>query len=93
MYRFLPSGLEIWTVVGKECEYLVQIPKSSLEKPYCACDDFHYRVLSAKREECYHLAAAKKAIAEQRYTVIEMQDEGFGGFVKKLLADMFANIS
>lgn len=93
LYRFLPSGLQIWTVVGRECEYLVHPPKSNLEKPYCACDDFHYRVLSAKTEECYHLIAVKKAITEERYTVVEMQDKEFQGFVRRLLSSIFQNIS
>ena len=92
LHKFLPSGLQIWTVVGRECEYLVH-PKSNLEKPYCACDDFHYRVLSAKTEEGYHLVAVKRAIAEERYTVVEMQDRDFQGFVKRLLSGIFQNIS
>lgn len=93
LYRFLPSGLAIWTVVGRECEYLVHCSSSNTDKPYCSCDDFHYRVLSGKTEECYHLVAAKKARAEERYAVNEMPDKDFPGFVKRLLTGMFANIS
>ncbi len=39
------------------------------------------------------MVAAKKAIADERYSVVEMPDKDFPGFVKRLLAGMFANIS
>lgn len=93
LYHFLPSGMAIRTVVGRECEYLVHCPSSKSDKPYCGCDDFYYRVLSGKAEECYHLVAARKALGEERYTVVEMKDNDFPGFVKRLLVDMFRNIS
>lgn len=93
LHRFLPSGLEIWTVIGRGCEYLVDLPVSDLRKPYCACDDFHYRVLSGKSEDCYHLVAVKNAIAEERYAVMELQDSDFLSFAKKLMSSIFVNIS
>ena len=90
--RFLPSGRSIWTVTGHGCDYLVDcIPTKG--KPYCSCDDFHFRVLGGKVAECYHLVAAKRAIAEEIYTVVERKDAELGLFMKTLLSDIFTHIS
>ncbi len=90
--RFLPSGRTIWTVTGHGCDYLVDcLPTKG--KPYCSCDDFHFRVLSGKVGECYHLVAAKEAIAEEMYSVVERKDEELGLFMKDLLTNIFDHIS
>ena len=52
LHFFLPSGRGIWTVVGNEGDLLVD---PDPEKPFCSCEDFHYRVMSGKVAECYHL--------------------------------------
>ncbi|MHB1868312.1 MAG: hypothetical protein ACYCPP_05140 [Nitrososphaerales archaeon] len=91
--RFLPSGMTIWTVAGRDCDYLVDCIPTKSRKPYCSCDDFHFRVVSGTVAECYHLVAARKAIEEELYTVVELKDEDFTDFVKKLLANIFAHIS
>lgn len=90
--RFLPSGRAIWTVAGHGCDYLVDCADLK-GKPYCSCDDFHFRVLSGKVAECYHLVAAKKAIADQMYSVVERKDDELGPFLKKLLLENFAHTS
>ena len=90
--RFLPSGKTVWTVTGHDCDYLVDCAPTK-GKPYCSCDDFHFRVLSGKVAECYHLVAARRAIAEEMYSVLEWKDEDFGKFMKDLLLDIFAHIS
>ncbi|MDG7001916.1 MAG: hypothetical protein JRN15_22690 [Nitrososphaerota archaeon] len=93
LHRFSPSGTEIWTVVGSECDFLVDfIPKMN-RNVYCACYDFHFRVTSGKVTECYHLAAARTALREGMYSVIEFNDEEMVGFLEALLGDIFANIS
>jgi len=91
--RFLPSGMTIWTVAGRDSDYLVDFIPTNSRKPYCSCDDFYFRVLSGTVAECYHLVAAKKALGEEMYTIVEMKDEDFTSFMKKLLADIFAHIS
>ena len=91
--RFSPSGISIWAVAGRDCDYLVDCAPPMGRKPYCSCDDFHKRVLSGKLGECYHLVAARKAIAEEMYTVVERGDDEYPAFMKKLLTEIFANIS
>ena len=88
--RFLPSGMTLWTVVGRVCEYFVVC---NLPKPFCSCDDFHYRVLGGKVAECYHLLAAKRAVEEGKYMIFEYRDEEFQIFVRTILSGIFANIS
>lgn len=90
--KFSPSGISIWTVAGRDCSYLVDCAPPG-GKSYCSCDDFHYRVLSGKVGECYHLVAARKAIAKEMYNVIEHRDDEYPSFMKKLLTEVFANIS
>ncbi|MGI0091993.1 MAG: hypothetical protein ACREBS_09805 [Nitrososphaerales archaeon] len=89
--RFLPSGRTIWTVAGSECNHLVDCRTEN--KPYCSCDDFYFRVLSGKIPECYHLIAAKRAIKEDMYTVIEHRDDELPSFLGALLESLFAHIS
>ena len=87
---FLPSGRKIWTVKGHDCEYLVDFES---EKHYCSCDDFHFRVLSDKIAECYHLVAVRKAKEEEMYSVMERKDDDYGDFMTKLLIENFMHIS
>ncbi|MDG6905941.1 MAG: hypothetical protein JRN20_09175 [Nitrososphaerota archaeon] len=89
---FLPGGRRVWTVTGHECEYLVDFEHKK-EKTYCSCDDFHFRVLSGKVAECYHLVAAKRAKDEERYSVVERKDEDYGDFMTRLLSEIFLHIS
>jgi predicted nucleic acid-binding Zn finger protein len=93
MNKFSPSGTCIWTVSGRDCSYIVDCLPPAPKKPYCTCDDFHYRVLSGKSDECYHLVAARKAIEQEMYSVIEMQDQQYPEFMKTLLWKIFAHIS
>jgi predicted nucleic acid-binding Zn finger protein len=93
MNRFSPSGICIWTVTGRDCSYIVDCVPPTPKKPYCTCDDFHYRVLSGRSEECYHLVAAKKAIEEEMYSVVELEDQQYPKFMKTLIRDIFTNIS
>ncbi len=92
LHRFSPSGVEVWTVVGSECDFLVDFARTN-EKMYCACDDFYFRVSSGKVAECYHITAAKKALREGLYSVTEFSDEEMSGFLSALVSDMFASIS
>ena len=91
--RFSPSGISIWTVAGRDCNYLVDCAPLGGGKSYCSCDDFHYRVLSGRVGECYHLVAARKAISDEMYAIIEHRDDEYSCFMKKLLTEIFANIS
>jgi predicted nucleic acid-binding Zn finger protein len=93
LHKFHPSGREIWTVVGSECDFLVQFDPADDSKVYCACGDFYYRVLSGKTTECYHLLACKIAFKEQMYVVVNFSDEEFPAFLRALVSDDFRSIS
>ncbi len=93
MHRFHPSGRSIWTVVGRECDFLVDFAPHDETKLYCACSDFYYRVLGTKISECYHLLACKMAVEEEMYAVVNFSDEEFPTFLKALISDNFKAIS
>jgi len=89
LHRFLPSGITIWTVVGRDRDFLIDFGVDN-QKPYCSCNDFHFRVLSGLIPECYHLLAAKTATSNDMYSVVEFSDEEFPGFLRALISDNFS---
>lgn len=92
LHRFFPSGRTILTVVGRECEFLVDYDPGET-KYFCACGDFYYRVLSERVSECYHLLACKIAFSEQLYVVVNFKDEELPAFMKALVSDIFGSLS
>lgn len=93
LHRFEPSGRTIWTVVGRQCDFLVDFDPQYQRRFYCACNDFYFRVLSTKVPECYHILACKIASEEQMYEVINFSDEEFPSFLKAVVAENFKCIS
>ncbi|MEM3068352.1 MAG: SWIM zinc finger family protein [Nitrososphaerales archaeon] len=83
LHKFFPSKREIWTVVGKEGDQLVDD-----SQPYCSCKHFYYRVLSGKDDVCYHLLALRMAKQMNAYDVIEFQDSEYSSFLEILLGDI-----
>lgn len=81
---FLPSNIEVWTVVGDECDYLVN------ESPlFCTCKDFYYLCLIKKRKRmCYHLKALSLAKKKGKYTTYYFNDEEFNLFIKSILSSL-----
>ena len=92
VHHFEPSGREIWTVVGAEGDALVDYDPLETRQQYCSCDDFHFRVLGGTVSECYHLIAARKARADNRYSKIIFSDAEYVSFLRSLLADIFSRI-
>lgn len=88
---FEPSGFSVWTVVGKDGDFLVDI-ETDRAKQYCSCSDFHFRVLSGKVPECYHLIAARTALKEGKYSTTKFSDEELNSFLKALLKDSFSHL-
>ncbi|MFQ6134618.1 MAG: hypothetical protein ACE5KU_02235 [Nitrososphaerales archaeon] len=83
LHRFLPSGREVWTAVGNDGDQLVDA-----SQPYCSCRDFHFRLLTGRREECYHLLALKMAKESNSYDTIDFQDEEYTSFIRGLLEEL-----
>ena len=93
LHKFHPSGKTIWTVVGRECDFLVDFDPEDETKLYCACGDFYYRVLSTKVSECYHLLALKIALREELFVVVNFGDDEYPHFLRALVSDDFRAIS
>jgi predicted nucleic acid-binding Zn finger protein len=88
LHKFLPSGRELLTVLGRDGDLLVDI--SDKRSPYCSCGDFYFRVQAGQIRECYHLIAAKKAKQSNSYFKIDFSDEEYQSFLKALVTDIFS---
>jgi len=83
LHKFSPSEREIWTVVGKEGDQLVDD-----SQPYCSCRHFYYKVLSEKDDICYHILGLRMAKQINEYDVIELHDSEYPSFLGLLLGDI-----
>lgn len=83
LHKFSPSGREIWTVVGREGDQLVDD-----SQPYCSCKYFYYKVLSEKDDICYHLLGLIIAKQINAYDIIKFQDHEYTSFLENLLKDI-----
>lgn len=83
LHKFQPSGREIWTVVGREGDQLVDD-----SQPYCSCSHFHFRVLDGKDETCYHLVSLQMARKLARYEEIRLADDEYAVLLKYLVKDI-----
>jgi predicted nucleic acid-binding Zn finger protein len=92
-HQFAPSGREIWTVVGTDCDFMVNYDPSNSKQPFCSCDDYHFRVLGGSIAECYHLMAVKKAREQKKFSTIIFSDDEYEDFLRGLLSDIFSHIS
>ncbi|MGQ9782283.1 MAG: hypothetical protein ACUVQ8_08645 [Nitrososphaeria archaeon] len=76
---FLPSKIEIWTVIGEEGDNLVN------EKPiFCSCKDFYFNLLKRKRKFCYHLNVFLVAKKRNIYSTFYYKDVEFESFMNLL---------
>lgn len=82
LHVFEPSGLQIWTVVGKDNEYWVD-PDGC----YCSCPAFYFGKLNGK-ESCYHLKSAELAKTQNTFEIIIFADEEFSDFIYGLISDL-----
>jgi predicted nucleic acid-binding Zn finger protein len=90
VHKFYPSGREIWTVLGRDGDLIVDI--SEIRAPYCSCDDFYFRVQSGEVSECYHLIAAKRAKETGAFATVVFSDEEYQSFLMALVIDVFSRI-
>lgn len=84
-HRFLPSGRTINTVVGRVGDEFVDV-----QKPYCSCSHFFFRVLNGKEELCYHLLSYKIASELGRLDVVTFDDVEYGQIFATVVADVFS---
>ncbi len=83
LHRFLPSGREIWTAVGSDGDNLL-----NNSQPYCSCRDFHFRLITDKEIECYHLLALRIAIKSKKYDSFNFHDEEYYFFIHGLIEEL-----
>jgi len=82
-HTFLPSGRRIYTVVGRNAEEFIDP-----EKPFCSCESYFYRVLSAKIKLCYHILSYKIADESGLIEEVRFDDEEYDAFLKLLAYDV-----
>jgi len=76
---FKPSNKQIWTVSGKNRDYLV------ISDFYCTCDDFYLNVVIRKKiKVCYHILAKRLAEALDLYTSYAQTDDDYEKIMLKL---------
>lgn len=80
-YKFTPSNLTFWVVVGKTNEYLV-IPESR----FCTCDDFLFSFFKGEQPFCSHLIAQKIAEALGEVEEIEESDEYYLSLIGEFIS-------
>ena len=81
LHVFLPSGKEIWTVVGKDDEHWVDT-----DLQFCSCKYFYYKTLS-NNQKCYHLKSVEQARQRNKFVRTDFNDGEYARFLKVLLAD------
>ena len=77
-YKFKPSGRIIWEVKGKTSSYQI------MSRTYfCNCDDYYFRVMSSKKQLCYHIIAQKLAFALGKFDNEERSDRDYSKITSK----------
>jgi predicted nucleic acid-binding Zn finger protein len=71
-YKFKPSGRIIWEVKGKTSSYQIMT-----RTYFCNCDDYYFRVMSSKKQLCYHIIAQKLAFALGKFKNEERSDRDY----------------
>ncbi len=79
LHIFVPSGREIWTVVGRGAEHW-----QSPHLGFCTCSGFYFDRVNIQRS-CYHLEAIRLALGDGAVETIRFGDDEFGGFVAGLI--------
>lgn len=71
-YKFKPSGRIIWEVKGRTSSYQIMT-----RTYFCNCDDYYFRVMSSKKQLCYHIIAQKLAFALGKFENEERSDRDY----------------
>lgn len=80
---FLPSGRQIYTVVGSNADEFIDP-----EKSYCTCESYFYGVLGKKLDQCYHILSYKIARESSLIKEIRFDDEEYDIFMRLLASDV-----
>ena len=84
-HKFLPSGREIWSVVGTLGDQFV-----AEGQPFCTCGHFHFGVLGGKAASCIHLDAVRVAKRDRSFETLDIEDADYGRFLLLLTRSIHA---
>ena len=82
LHRFNPSQREIWTVVGKEKEHWID-PQSN----FCSCSGYYFGIIK-NNSPCYHLESVFLAKKENKFEIIEFNDDEYESFISGIVSDL-----
>ena len=82
LHLFNPSKREIWTVVGKAKEHWID-PISK----FCSCSGYYFGMIKNKNA-CYHLESIFKAKKENKFEIIEFNDDEYESFISGIVSDL-----
>ena len=82
---FTPSGRVLFTVVGRSGDEFID-----LDRPFCSCQHFFYRVLGGSGEVCYHLLSNSIAAEIHEFSETVFHDEELGSFMELLSSDLLS---
>ena len=82
LHRFNPSQREIWTIVGKEKEHWID-PQSN----FCSCSGYYFGIIK-NNSPCYHLESISLAKKENKFEIIEFNDDEYESFISGIVSDL-----
>ena len=82
LHRFNPSQREIWTIVGKEKEHWID-PQSN----FCSCVGYYFGMIK-NNSPCYHLESISLAKKENKFEIIEFNDDEYESFISGIVSDL-----
>ena len=82
LHNFVPSNRKIWTIVGKEKEHWID-PNSN----FCSCSGYYFGMIKNKIP-CYHLESITTAKKENKFEIIEFNDDEYESFISGIVSDL-----
>ena len=82
LHLFNPSKREIWTIVGKEKEHWID-PQSN----FCSCSGYYFGMIK-NNSPCYHLESISLAKKENKFEIIEFNDDEYESFISGIVSDL-----
>ena len=82
LHLFNPSKREIWTIVGREKEHWID-PNSN----FCSCSGYYFGMIKNKTP-CYPLESITTAKKENKFEIIEFNDDEYESFIFGIVSDL-----
>ena len=82
LHLFSPSKREIWTIVGNAKEHWID-PDSN----FCSCSGYYFGMIK-NNSPCYHLESVSLAKKENKFEIIEFNDDEYESFISGIVSDL-----